>query len=181
MVLAAIEKIAIKKLSIFGVTLGSGLAILRVRSEIPDCLPSGIFVSGQFKPDLILGEGLKEWLQLPTIEANIQFGVTWVDDEAVPADDFVQSFFLRYSTEFDLLGISGATELEFQYLNTLEFERRQTFDASICCAPGSEIDDCEVPNSSLEAIFQRDDVTPGPTIGVFLKVQDLDFFGSKSV
>mmetsp|Transcript_27833 Transcript_27833/g.39102 ORF Transcript_27833/g.39102 Transcript_27833/m.39102 type:complete len:556 (+) Transcript_27833:521-2188(+) len=182
LVLAAIEEIAITKLAVFGVTFGGGLAILRVRSESPECLPSGIFVSGQFKPEIVLGEGLKEWLQLPSLlEVNIQFGVTWVDDKAVPADDFVQSFFLRYNTEFNFLGISGTTELEFQFLNTGEFNRRKNFDAEICCGPESElgIEDCEIPNSSLEAVFQRPDITPGPTIGAFLKIEDLDFFRSK--
>jgi len=179
LILAAIESIELT-IKVITIELGAGIGMLRVRSADPDCLPSGIFVSGTFNPQLQLGEGFKDFLQLPQLEKDIQFGVTWKDRGLAGPEDFVQSFFFRMETSFEFLGISvGSVTMEIQFFNEDEFVRRRDYDKSVCCVPAKGITNCEIPNSALDTFLSRDDVTPGPTFGLFLTMQDISFFGSK--
>ena len=106
--------------------------------------------------------------------SDIQFGVTWKDDELVAPEEIVQSFFLSLRTRVNFLGIDakpGAT-VDVRFMNAGEFNRRQNYNRAVCCVPEKGIEDCNIPNSRLEDLFLGPKFDPAPTLGVFVALQD---------
>jgi hypothetical protein len=180
LVLAAVEEIRWIAQTFIEISLGTAVGALRVRSAYPDCQPSGLFISADIETDFGLGKGLKKFLRLPNPKADIDFGVTWLDQPGTDASDAIQSFFFRTNiTDYQMMGITvEAATIEIQYFDDKEFIRRRDFDKNTCCALEG-VSDCSVPNNALETFINRGDVTAQPTIGLFLTIQDLSWYGSK--
>lgn len=180
--LVAMEEVT-AKLKMLDVGLGSAVAVIRIRSAIPACQPSGFFFSARLKTNFGLGEGLEKYVGsiLGETEAQLDFGVTWKDSGEVDADDVIQSIFMRLEiSDFTYLGFQlEKTTMEIQYFDDVEFTRRRNFNTTACCVPENGITDCSIPNQPLLNFIENKGVQPQPTIGMFLKVQDLSFYQSK--
>lgn len=114
-------------------------AMLRVRSEDPDCFPSGLFFNANIdtsKMTIIFAKKLSKFLLTsPKIDGGegggleyaVSSGVTWKDRGEVNEQDIIQSFFLKVQKEIKFLGIRLAGEIEFQYFGKLWWTEHSEF------------------------------------------------------
>lgn len=183
LVVMAVDEIKMIVAKVLSLDLGSAYGALRVRSEDPSCFPSGLFIGGKLKPVFTVGEGLKPFLSiLPELEIDVKAGITWLDDgSAEDESDYIQSFFFRGEMQFGFLGISTTSEIELQYFDDKEFIRRKRFNETVCCTEEKGATQCGTPNSALDSFISNTNVTPQPTIAMFMALNNMTFGGSKFV
>lgn len=154
-------------------------AALRVRSERPECFPSGLFFQARINPKMTFGALSSPILEFSSSDTQgdteVSTGVTWKDRGDVEPEDYLQSIFLRAERTFVFLGESFTVEVEIQYFNDQEFTRRKNFDAVVCCEGGTQ---CDVSETSSLAEFLLDDenIQPQPTFAVYAELRGFNFY-----
>ncbi|GFH55610.1 hypothetical protein CTEN210_12086 [Chaetoceros tenuissimus] len=171
-------------------------AMLRVRSENPDCFPSGLFFNANIdtsKMTIRFEKKLSKFFFVTTPKVNgdgvgsgvynVSSGVTWKDRGAVNEEDIIQSFFLKVRKEIKFLGIELAGEIEFQYFDKAEFARRKDVKKNVdkCCNNngGFVVTDCSIPETGLMQAMNQPYIQfeEQRTLGIFAGIDDLDFWG----
>ena len=184
LILSVIDKFVVNIKGVVQIDVGTFAAALRIRSNNPDCFPSGIFFSGEISPVLTFGPKVSPFLKFivdPTYVRTIAAGVTWLDRGEVKPDEYLQSFFYKETLPLTFLGIDFDSNLEFQYFHDKEFTRRQNFDTNVCCPEGGEFTNCTIADTGLAKFIRSGDFNPQPTIAFFAQLADMNFFDSKFV
>jgi hypothetical protein len=188
LILSVIDKFVIYIQGVVEIDVGTVAAALRIRSNNPDCFPSGIFFRLDESPVLTLGPKVSPFLTFvdddPTFINNrkIAAGVTWLDQGEVKPDEYLQSFFYKETRSLSFLGIIPyITDVEFQYFHDREFTRRQDFDTNVCCPEGGEFTNCNIDDTGLAKLIRSGYINPQPTIALFAQLRDMNFFDSKFI
>jgi hypothetical protein len=173
----AIDEIKMLVFKVFELDLGSAYGAVRIRSENPNCFPSGIFIGGDFEPTFTFGDELKPLLSIiPKRSVSVKAGITWLDDgSAEDESDYLQSFFFNAEMEYGFLGITTTAMIELQYFDDKEFLRRSNLDKDICCSAETGATACGEKNAVLNQFIKKN--SPAPTIAIFMSIQDMKFHG----